>query len=440
MQKLKKIYAEFSPVPLQSEQQNLYVDLNSARGDALGIVRQLQRKIELSDKPTCQVLTGHRGSGKSTELWQLQHHLQDPGAGEKRFVVFVRADDHMDRNDIDFPEVLIALVKQLVDELEKRENITLKPGYFKDRWARLKSLFGSDIDFDNITLSVGLAKISMPLKNSPDVRQALRKQLDADAGNWLTAANEVIAEAKLALSKKGYQDLVIIVDDLDKMITRQHESAECTTTEYLFVHRAAQLSAFQCHIIYTIPLELAYSHHESTLKELYGGAVPVIPMTKIATPPPNAQPHEAGLNCFRKIIQQRLQQAGAEHADLFADAEVETALIQLSGGQPTELMTLIREAIIAADLPIQLSAVERGRTEALRSYRRQLRPEHWPILQQAQNRGQVTRTVENEQTFRQLLESRALLLYRNGEEWYAPHPVVAELTASVPSETQPVGD
>lgn len=436
--KLKKIYAAFDPAPLTAGQTNLYIDLNAVRGDA-GIVRHLQRKIELSNSPTCQVLTGHRGSGKSTELWRLQHDLQEANADRKRyFVVVVQADEHMDRNDVDFPEVLIAIIRQLAADLKTRLKITLKPGYFKDRWDRLKKLLGSEISFDGLDLSAGMAELSTIIKNSPDARLEIRKLLDPDTNNWLTAANDVIGKAKQELQAKGYHDFVVIVDDLDKMVTRSHDSAECTTTEYLFVHRAAQLTAFQCHVVYTMPLELAYSHHEQTIEDRYGGAVPVVPMTKIATPPPKSKAYKQGIDRFRDIIKARLDAVGATHDELFDSKGVETDLIKLSGGQPTELMTLIRESIISHDLPIKSIALRRCHEESLRGYRRQLRPDHWPILEEARRTGQVTRTQKNERGFRELIESRALLLYRNDEEWYALHPVVADIEP--PKLVAPVAD
>ena len=238
---LKKIYAAFDPAPLKPGQHELYVNLDGVRGDA-GIVRHLERKIRLSDKPTCQVLTGHRGSGKSTELGRLQHVLQEvDDGGDRYFVVLVQADDHMDRNDVDFPEVLIAIVRQLAEDLRKRVDIKLKPGYFKVRWERIKTLLGSEVSFDGLDLEAGMAKLSATIKDSPDARLEVRKLLEPDTNNWLIAANDVIGKAKQELQAKGYQDLVIIVDDMDKMVTRAHESAGCSTTEYLF------MSCTHCH-------------------------------------------------------------------------------------------------------------------------------------------------------------------------------------------------
>lgn len=436
-QKLKEIYAVFSPSPLQPEQSALYVDLEDVRGNT-GIVHRMAQKIRLADAPTCQVLTGHGGSGKSTELSRLRQELQEPTDGGARFfVVQIQADDELDRNDIDFPEVLIAVVRQVAEQLRARANIELKPGYFRDRWERLKNLAWTEVDFEKLELAAGLAKLSAAIKNSPDARQQLRKALEPDTNKWLTAANDVIGEAVQLLARKGFRGLVVIVDDLDKMITRPYELAGCSTTEYLFIHRSAQLTAFKCHLIYTLPIELAYSHHESTIKRLYGGHLPVVPMTKLAAPPPNSRTYAPGMKKFREIIGARLKSVGATDKDLFRKNKTRDDLIKFTGGQPTELMSMVREAIVTDGLPIAAAGLKRCRIEAMRSYRRQLRSDHWPLIEEVRRTGAVVRTPENESAFRELLDSRAILLYVNDKEWYGVNPAIDDLEppeVSIPSE------
>ncbi len=423
---LQKIYSVFAPSPLRPDQQAMYVNLDDVRGDP-GMVHGMAQKIRLSDEHTCQVLSGHRGSGKSTELGRLCKDLESPiDGGAGYFVVRVQADDELDRNDIDFPEVLIAIVRQMAAQLRERKVMELKPGYFRDRWERLKKLALSEVSFEGLDLETGMATVSTTVKNSPDARLKVREALEPDTNNWLTATNDVIGEAIQGLQKKGRRGLVVIVDDLDKMITRPHSSAGCSTTEYLFVHRSAQLTAFHCHLIYTLPIDLAYSHHEPTIKRLYSG-LPVVPMTKIASPPPRSRTYKPGVQKFRDMIDVRLQSRGAGRKDLFDSDEVCTDLIKLTGGQPTELMTLIREALVTNGLPIGPEGVKRCRVELMRGYRRQLRSDHWPLLEEAAQSGQVTRTLDNEAAFRELLDSRALLLYRNDEEWYGVNPAIAGL-------------
>lgn len=425
----REVYQAFATGPLTAEQGHLYVDLDDVRGKD-NVRRRLAEKIRLSSEPTCQVLAGHRGSGKSTELRMLQHDLEGGGADQPRFcVVLCEADDDIDRNDVDFPEVLIAIIRQLAGHLKDHLGVSLKPSILKERFERIKSVLKSEVSLEAGEISAGLGKLSFALKSSPDARAEIRKLLEPDTSNWLHAANDIIGQAVLELTKKGYAGLVILVDDLDKMIHRPHDKAGCPTTDYLFVHRAAQLTGFLCHVVYTMPLSLAFSHQEQTIKNLYGGFVPVIPMTKIAGRPPSSRPYQPGMDKFRDIIRKRLDDVQAQPGDVFKTTKIEDELIRLTGGQPTALMTLIREAIITHGLPVDAASLERARIEGRREYARMLREEHKPVLEQIRKTGTLKRNADNEPLFRELLESRAVLQYINDDEWYGLNPLVAELVA-----------
>lgn len=434
---LNKIYAAFDPEPLKAKfgEIPLYVDLDDIRGES-SIAHILSGKIRRSESPVCLALTGHRGSGKSTELARLRANLEKTeGVKHGYFVVQVQADDEVDRNDVDFPEVLVAIIRQLAVQLRERLTIDLQPGLFKNLWLGLKDVFGMEVNPNTISLETGMAKLGGSLKYSNENRRALRKALDSAADSWLRAANDIIGQAILLLKNNGYLGLVIMVDDLDKMVVRPVEEAKCLTTELLFVHRAAHLTALQCHVLYTIPIELAYSHYEPTLRRDYGGEITVVPMAKLRTPPPEVNRHEPGLAKFREIISTRLAHAGATEDQLFASEALRDELILFTGGQPSELMTYIREAIVSGELPISDKAFRRVRAAIRRSYDRQLRSEHWPIIEAVRATGRFPRTTESEPLNRQLLESRAVLLYRNDTEWYALNPALDGLTPPPPLAT-----
>ncbi len=432
----RRIYQQFDTFPLKADQTDLYVDLDDVRGSA-AIVPRIADRIKFAQRPTSQVLAGHRGSGKSTELYLLQKALED--LEEPRyFVVFCRSDDDLDRNDIDFPELLVAIIRQLAVQVRERAGIELKPGYFKDRWQRLTKLMSSPVEISEISLEAGFSSLSVAVKNSPDARMEVRKLLEPDTGNWLNAANDVIGDAILQLQTKGYAGLVILVDDLDKMVVRPHSDAGCSTAEYLFVHRSAQLTAFECHMVYTMPLSLAYSHLEATIKNLYGGHVPVVPMIKISTQPSPAKPSRPfrrGVDKMTQMVYQRLAAAGIAEGDVetqFASSAIIKDVIKLSGGQPTELLTTIREAIISDGLPLNRDALKRALREGMREYARQLRRKHWPVLEEVRATGQLVKDATNEPLIRELLDSRAIVQYVNDVEWYGLNPMVAELTPPGP--------
>jgi hypothetical protein len=415
----RKVYQVFDPAPLRATQTDLYVDLDPVRGSP-NAVAHLANRILLSNKPTCQIIAGHRGCGKSTELRRLQRSLTE----KCLFVVYCEADEDIDRNDVDFPEVLVAVIRQVAKQLREQQGISLKPGYFRDRFDRLKKFFGSEVSLDQIDLETGLATLALTVKNSPDARMEIRKLLEPDTANLVRAANDVIGQAKAELLAKKYRDLVIIVDDLDKMVNRPLKEANCSTAEYLFVHREGQLTAFGCHLVYTMPISLAYSAQEQAIATLYGGHPEVVPMTKLSGRPPGREPHPDGLAKFAEIIRKRLATVPALTEDVFASPEVMGELIRLSGGQPRELMILIRDAIIANGLPIVAAAVERAARDGRQAYGRQLQAEHMPILDNVRKDGKLVRDSTNDELVRELLESRAILQYENADEWYDVNPLV----------------
>ncbi len=53
-----------------------------------------------------------------------------------------------------------------------------------------------------------------------------------------------------------------------------------------------------------------------------------------------------------------------------------------------------------------------------------MREDHWPILREVQADGKLRRTGEREEAIQELLHSRAILQYKNDEEWYALNPLV----------------
>lgn len=419
----KKVYQVFDPDQPAGEDNAPYVNLDDVRGDE-NIVTELAETILLSsnDTPTCQILAGHRGSGKTSELLRLKCVLEKE---HKMFVVFCRADKHIERNDVDFPDVLMAVIKELAAQLKQDPiGIDLKPGYFEELLPRVKKFLGSEVSLEEIGLEAGIGKIALAMKSSPTARDEIRKLLEPDTSNLIQAANDVISQAILELSKKGHTGLVIIVDDLDKMVHRRHQTAECSTSQYLFVNREAQLRGFNCHLVYTMPLTLAYSSCEQTLVNLYGNDIPVVPMIRIGNKPPDDGRHEEGYRKLRKMIRSRLERAGTTVEKVFESKDIKNLLIKLSGGQPRELMILVREAIIKNGLPICSDGVERAKFSVRRSYERILLPKHRTIIEEVRQTGELPRTEDNDETIRQLLDNRAVLQYRNDQEWYDVNPLV----------------
>lgn len=195
-----------------------------------------------------------------------------------------------------------------------------------------------------------------------------------------------------------------------------------SVADRLFLTRQAQLMAFMCPMICTIPLSLAYSCKEQQMANLYGmTAPPVVPMTKIFEH--TGKRHAPGFEKFREIIAWRLKQAEAEEVDIFED-DVRDKIIEYSSGQPRVLVTLIRDSLVEGDLPLSKATVDTVAKKVTHSYARQLREEHWKIIDQVQKTHKLKRTTGNDSLCMELLANRAILQYPNDPEWYAPNPLL----------------
>jgi hypothetical protein len=417
----KRIYRAFDPAPLSEADSELYVPLDDVRGSS-GLVTKLAKTIRLSDKATFQLLAGHIGSGKSTELRRVQRELE---TGDDRFfTVFCQILEDIDPSDADFPDVLLAIMRQVAAEFRERLQIELKPGYFRKRLGDLKDILGSEVKLESLA---ALGSITAAVKSSPSTRNQIRKALTATTNHWIDAANDVLGEALIQAQKKGYAGITIIVDDLDKLSMLHQPELHGSVAERLYMESHVQLTAFRCHMIYTIPIALAYSCKEREIASRYGmTAPPVVPMTKVLDH--DGKKHTPGLEKFRAVIARRLESAGAAEADVFADEAVKDRIIECSGGQPRFLITMVRDAIVEGDLPLTEATVERVARKATHSYSRQLRKEHWKIIEQVHKTHALERTEDNDALCMDLLASGAILQYLNDVDWYGPNPLLPKRT------------
>lgn len=112
---LTQIYNAFKPSEPLLASDPAYVDCQAVRGDG-DILLDIGQMINFSDKkPTCQLYTGHRGVGKSTELLRLQEDLRSKGY----FVVYFAADkEDIEPEDTEYTDILLACTRHILEDLK----------------------------------------------------------------------------------------------------------------------------------------------------------------------------------------------------------------------------------------------------------------------------------------------------------------------------------
>jgi hypothetical protein len=92
----------------------------------------------------------------------------------------------------------------------------------------------------------------------------------------------LLPAARTHLATQGFQDIVLVIDELDKIPQKVLSDQGLTNHENLFLDNAATLRAISCSLLMTIPIELAYSPAQGRLRDDYGAAIGTIPLVTVA--------------------------------------------------------------------------------------------------------------------------------------------------------------
>lgn len=430
---IKDVFNTANPTPLPSGDPR-YVDCTNVRGDE-DAVEQLFRVITWSDQlRTTQLFTGHRGCGKSTELLRLRQRLEDAGYT----VVYFEADDVIDVEDIVYSDILVAIARQVYQELQAKkvpldqELLDEIFAWFAERVLEyenassasiaLEAEMGAGISKLFSPLAQLLAKLTGQLRTSIERKQQIRQRLDPQIAQLIEKINALLRDGILKLRKQGQQGLVIIVDNLDRIPFRLLDDGKRNVHDFLYIDHGEKLAACECHVIYTVPIAMFYTPQSAQLTSIFPDKL-ILPMIKTHTR--TAQTNEfwgPGMEALRAMLGHRI-----DLESIFTQDALEL-LCRESGGHPRILMMLVRNAASFATnrfpKPIDANAVERAVNRLVSDYSRAIPEEHFALLAQVHQ----TKQVKNDDDHRLMLHNLSVLEYKNGgEPWHDVHPVVCRL-------------
>lgn len=421
---LDNLYNAFEPFQPLQPGDPVYVDCEEVRGD--GDIREdLGNSIRRSQRMTCQLYGGHRGAGKSTELLRLKKSLEE----NKIKVIYFAADEQdIDPEDAQYVDILLACTRHLLEDLRETANPSPLLNWLRSRWQELRDLALTEIQFENLNVEAQVAlfaKITANLRAVPDLRHKIRERVDPHTVTLIDALNQFINDAKRQLPS-GYTQLVVIADNLDRIVPIFHENGR-SNHEEIFLDRSEQLKSLDCHLVYTVPISLIYSSRAADLRDIYSDPQ-VLPMIMVQTP--KGEIYEPGYLKVKEVIEKRVRQftpTRSLETDIFDSPETLEALCLMSGGHVRNLLLLMQSALREINnLPISQRAVRRAITKARDTYRRTVEDEQWMLLAEVAK----SKRVRNDDKYRKLLFNRCLLEYRyfDSEDelccWYDVHPLI----------------
>ena len=240
----------------------------------------------------------------------------------------------------------------------------------------------------------------------------------------ISRVNNIIEAAEKETSKK----LLIIVDGLDR-----HDIATA-----LEMFSSPLLTEINCHIIYSIPIDLRYSPNfrqpmESFQKCLDLHNPPVFQCDQNLCP--TSEANQDGRNILINVINKRLSTLGDSHKGLLNPDAVEL-MCEKSGGVMRDLVRLARTScefglqkkLLFIDLETAKTAVQEVRKEY------NLNDYHYPELDFVHRHGKLTtktHSLPNRGEFiicDELLQNKLVLGYYNSiqESWFDINPIMIE--------------
>ncbi|WP_333141810.1 P-loop NTPase fold protein [Microcoleus sp. Pol11C2] len=411
------------------------------------IINVLKKTIirSSSDKPTCQLFTGHIGCGKSTELSRLQKELTDEGF----HVVYFESTQDLDEMDLDLTDIVLAIARRVTQSLEE-DKIALQPqgfrAFLKGSWEYLQTpvtleaegeLFGSKVKVGTegnleVSLPLGIAKITAQTKSNPDLRSKLRQYMEPQANKMLELINQEIIETAInQLKQRGKKGLVVIVDNLDRIVSRPTASGRLLP-EYIFIDRGEQLRKLNCNLVYTLPLGLTFGNESEILKNRLGGGVDprILPMVPVK----NRDGSECveGMDLLRRMVMSRAfpdvpNVPTEEHITLitqvFDSPETLDRLCLVSGGHLRNLMGMLFGCLQQDDPPISQDMLQWVIRNSRDSLSRGIDNDEWELLFKVVKE----QSINADKKYQDLLRNLWVFEYVDSDgNWFALNPLLME--------------
>lgn len=431
---LKRIYQELKDEPLQPGDP-LYQPIYDHPG-CEDPIELLQNGIEFADVESLNLFSGFRGSGKTTELFRLRKRLEEAGY----VVLYADALDYINPAlPIEISDLLIILAGAFSDAIQEHHDVDLRSETY---WTRFWNwLTKTDVQIKELGLKAEAgvdpvkagADLKLELRSTPSFRQRLSAALSGRIGELDREVKSFFEDGFKAIRGSRGEDarVVFLFDSLEQIRgSLSNEREVIRSVELVFSNYLRQLEIPYLHVIYTVPPWLKFV--------LPGTNMVVLPSIRMWNKDPERSTCPAGRDALRSLVKKRFTEEGLDRffgRDPFIRAD---RLIELCGGHFRDLLLLLRETVLRADvLPIHRESMDAAIISVRSSFLPiSLEDAKW-LDQIAQERATLLKTTEPAEIARltRFLDTHIVLYIRNGEEWYDVHPLVRDEVANIASGT-----
>jgi energy-coupling factor transporter ATP-binding protein EcfA2 len=420
---LREAYRVCDVTPLEGQDiERYYVPLESRQDAVIGVNTIL--KNQQPGEFTCVLFTGHVGCGKSSELARIGR-VQS----EEYHVIYIRADEEIDVNDVEYTDLYLLIIKQ-VEYTLRLEKLKFDgelqksfEDWFKDITEETEESVEKSVNVD-AEASLGaeapflakfLVKTMAQIKGGSKSKTTIRQTLEKDISRLQTDINLLLSDATKKLigkypKKKGF---LLVLDGLDK--------CPPSVSTKLFFEYAAQMQGLNCTIIYTIPISALYSPRGVGGTFNNPHIVPMVNVYQFERKRLELIYEPNGLEAIASLIEKRV----SIH-DVFESRDWLLKLAESSSGHLRHLMQLMRDTCNHAIGKGYSKIKEENTSYAIKQlqfrFERAILREYYPELAQIA----ITKETTDDRVGQELLFSTAALEYNGNRRWVYPHSVIRQ--------------
>jgi hypothetical protein len=421
---LESFYSALEDRPLDPGESVYIPYLERSGSDPIAAI---QRSILWSQAASVNLLSGMRGTGKSTELRRLKKSLQDAGC-----VVFLGGmQEYLNlTKPVEITDFLISIMGALGEEVAKRYGSNVIQETY---WRRIGNFLQSDIQLGEVSFEAetGAGKVGLKasLKTDPTFKQTIQKALRGHLAKVVDQAHRFageVVEAVRKLESDPNKKVVFLADSVEQLRGVGIEEADEVhrSVESLFCGHAESLHIPLLHVVYTLPPYLS-SLTPGIGRLLGGGAVQSIPSIHVRKR--DGQRDPCGIEIMLEIVTARF----SDWRRVFSEPQVER-MARMTGGDLRDFFRMMKAALLlggeAPALPLSDAIVEK----AEKIMQREMLPlaaddVKW-LRRIAETKPPELREIAELPRLARFFDNHVVLNYRNDEDWYDVHPL---LTAEV---------
>ena len=392
-------------------------------------ISDIATNINFSDLASINLLTGPRGSGKTTELKRLTQILIDDDC-----VVF-----HCDMSHymnltttVDITDFLISVMNALNDAVTDKYGKDFSERSYTER---LTEFLNKEIELKDASFKANIGSIKAALKDDPSFKLKLQQSLRGYVSQVVQQAHQFAATiVKFVQQKHPNKKVVLLIDSVEQ-IRGVGEDAQLVyqSVENLFSSHADNLKIPTLHTVYTIPPYMS-ALAPGVARILGGNAVQTLPSIHVRTQ--DNQDDKKGLDIMYHILLKRSDQL----SQILTREQVDQ-LAKLSGGDLRNFFRFVRQCLVKAgsnpehSLPI----IQPILTQAINQFRREMLIPKDDLVWLKKINKSSNHELSNQDAlaqFARFLDSGLVLNYRNGDDWYGVNPLLQELLEQE-SDVQP---